>query len=171
MTMQNQDLSKLAAELIRWRNEAGMTQESLAVAADTTLNSIQKMEGKGGATKIKPKMDSLIVILTVLDAPRRAKGLPPIDYNYAFRLAGYPEIAMPVEWAMVLREIDGMPTDILSTREGINKAAQEIVNKLNGDTDNEAGQRTSGTTQGSDKDSSQKETSKKESHRPAHGSR
>lgn len=171
--MQNQDLSKLAAELIRWRNEAGMTQESLAVAADTTLNSIQKMEGKGGANQIKPKMDRLIVILSVLDAPRRAKGLQPIDYNYAFRLAGYPEIAMPVEWAMVLREIDGIPTEILSTHEGINIAAQKIVNKLKGDTGNEAGQRKTGSVESSDKDSQErpKEETGIPPRRPPHGSR
>jgi transcriptional regulator with XRE-family HTH domain len=135
MTKRERDLSRLSAELARWRNEAGMTQQELAVAVGATLNYIQKVEGKGGkANKVRPSMDRLIMIVTTLDSARYQRGMSDkadrIDMNYALSLAGYPPIAVPIEWVSVLQRIAEIPTNTINTQEDVNRIAHEIAENL-----------------------------------------
>lgn len=99
----------LAKELARWRSEAGMTQAELAAAIGIHVTHVQKMESTA-RTRRKPSMDTLTHIVDILDTERYRKGytatMDRIDLNYAYRLAGYPEVAMPVEWSMMVDEAD-----------------------------------------------------------------
>jgi hypothetical protein len=111
-----------------------MTQQELAVAVEATLNYIQKVEGKGGKdNKVRPSMDRLIMIVTVLDHARYERGMSDkadrLDMNYALSLAGYPPIAIPLEWVSVLQTISKIPTNVY-TQDDIDRIAQQIVDSL-----------------------------------------
>lgn len=183
MTKRERDLSRLSAELARWRNEAGLTQQELAVLVGSTLNYIQKVEGKGGASNtIRPSMDRLILLVTTLDHARLERGMSDdsdrIDTNYALSLAGYPPIATPVKWVSVLQKIAEIPTNKTHTREDVKRIAQEILIKLRGDhslegkyeADSEQQGNIPGSGSASEKGQTE-ETGKTQKHRPPHSSR
>ena len=185
MTKKKVDVSQLAAELVRWRGEANMTQIELALAVGKTQNYIQKIEGKGGKEIRRPAMDTLAMIVATLDKARYENGYTDfeqrLNMNYAFSLAGYPTIALDNVWAFVLQDIAKIPTIQLRTQEEVNKAALEIVERYkeiggighgaatpkqsvdSGDTqaDSEA------TRKAGDQEETQRPTAK----RPPHGSR
>ena len=179
------DLSRLAAELVRWRGEANMTQIELALAVGKTQNYIQKIEGKGGKETRRPAMDTLAMIVATLDKARYENGYTAYDQrlnmNYAFSLAGYPTIALDNVWAFVLQDIAEIPTINLQTQEEVNRTALEIVERYKeiGGIRHEAVATEpqsvdTGNPQAdseTDSEAAKKETQRQARKRPAHGSR
>jgi transcriptional regulator with XRE-family HTH domain len=171
MTTNKSDLDRLASDLSRWRNEADMTQQALADAVGAHITYIQKLESTSTKTKRKPAMDMLVHILGTLDERRRARGLDRIDFNYAFKLAGYPEIATPIEWVYLLQELNAMST-IDKEREGVSALAKKLIQKYRRGTD-EAAKQHQDSSKGDSKniEGAAKGAKKDQSRKPPHGGR
>jgi transcriptional regulator with XRE-family HTH domain len=127
------DLSRLARELARWRQEANLSQSALAKLIGVHVTYIQKLESETPKSNRRPAMEMVAHIVAVLDQARIEAGLidesDRIDMNYAFRLAGYPEVATPIQWASLLQELNSIPTTEIDSASKIEGIARRISAK------------------------------------------